>query len=186
MSVTVTWGPNPPADNIVSYTLNSAPTSTGTWTLVFSVPATKSGPYWDPVNNLYTYTDAAGTIATWYQLIAVAIVDSVPVSSAPSAPFQPISSSPSESGQVSVNQDYGTPGALRYQTASGCPIEGATVLLFTLANFQTGNTSQAIAATLTDQYGNWINPVFLTTGQTYVVLFSKSGLYGPDSTQIVV
>jgi hypothetical protein len=183
MSVTVTWSPNPPADSIVSYILNSSTSSSGPWALVSTIPSTQSGPYWDPVRNVYFYTDSAGTLTTWYQLIAV---NSLSTDSNPSAPFQPISSSPGETGLVMVNQNYPTPNTLRYQTDSGCPIEGATVLIFTLSNFQTGNTSLAVATTLTDRRGNWLNPIYLPTGQTYVVEFFKNGLYGPDSTQIIV
>ena len=182
MSVTITWRPNPVADEIVSYTLNKATASTGPWTLVYSVPATQSGPYWNATYGVYTYTDLSGDLTTWYQLIAV---NALAEDSAPSAPFQAISPTPAIPSTVAVNQDYPTPNNLRYQDANGNPIEGAVIRIFLQVDYNIQNFSNPQAVTVTKADGNWYDTVFLTTGFTYTVQFFKDGLYGPDHVDII-
>lgn len=87
---------------------------------------------------------------------------------------------------VKVDHDYGGPGGLQYKTLSGVSVEGASVRIWTKIDFDTGNTDAPLAITLTDAGGEWVDPVFLETGYTYVVQFHKAGAYGPDHTEIVV
>lgn len=87
---------------------------------------------------------------------------------------------------VKVDHDYGTPGALRYQTLTAEPVVNANVRVWTKIDFDTGNTSAPIAMTLTDAQGNWVDPIFLEAGTTYVVQFHKPSVFGPDHVEIIV
>jgi hypothetical protein len=85
-----------------------------------------------------------------------------------------------------VDHNTPTPGSLRYQTAGGIPVEAAVVRVYYKTAFDLGQTDAPLAVTMTNVQGNWVNPISLTTGFTYVVQFAKEGLYGPDKTEITV
>lgn len=87
---------------------------------------------------------------------------------------------------VALSQDYGTPGSLRYQTASGMPVEGALVRVYRKTDFDLRKYDDAVGITLTNVRGGWVNPISVESGFTYVVQFHKEGLYGPDKAEVVV
>jgi hypothetical protein len=87
---------------------------------------------------------------------------------------------------VKVDHNYGGTGALTYQTISSTPVEGAAIRIWTKIDFDTGNTDTPLAVTATDANGEWVDPVFLDTGFTYVVQFYKVGAFGPDHVEVLV
>lgn len=184
MPIKVTWVPSPSPD-IASYDLESAPdlVSPVIWTLVTNVPHDLTGPNYDPVTGKFFYGHAAGTAYTYYRLFAY---DTAGIKSAASTPFRAASDSPAVLNNVRVDHNYPTAATLRYQTASGVPIEGAVIRVFRKTDYDLGRTDHALGTTFTNARGEWVNPIFLTTGYTYTVHFAKEGLYGPDSREVLV
>lgn len=182
MSVRIAWGPSTNTA-IASYEVQSSSALGGPYVVLANVPHNLAGPDYDAPAGLFFYIDAVGSLTTWYRLIAI---DSAGNRSIPSAPLEPTSASPTITNVVKVDHNYGSPGALRYQTAGGVPVEAAIVRVYSKTLFDQGLTDTALAITLTDSRGNWVNPVSLTAGFTYTVQFAKEGLYGPDKTEIVV
>ena len=171
MSIQITWSPNPESD-IASYIVQSAPATTGPWTTAGTVAGT-----------VYAFTDPGGTASTYYRLIAV---DTLSNQSTPSAPFLPVQSAPAITNTVCIDQNYGGSGALRYMTAGACPIEAAVIRVFRKSDCDQGRTQVALATTMTDCYGDWVSPIWLTAGLSYVLVVAKEGMYGPDRIEITL
>lgn len=93
---------------------------------------------------------------------------------------------PPSSTTAVLNQNYGGPGALIYRTPSGVPIENAAVRVFHKTAFDVGDLSAPLGTTSTDAAGNWVDPIIVPVGETYVVQFQKNGAYGPDHVEVVV
>jgi hypothetical protein len=87
---------------------------------------------------------------------------------------------------VKVDHNYGEPGNLKYATENGKAVENAVIRIWQKIDFDTGNTSNPLAITSTDANGEWVDPVFLTAGVTYVVQFHKQMVCGPDHREIIV
>lgn len=182
MSVKISWAPSREAD-VVSYDLERAVASDGAYALLVNILHDTAGVNYDSVNGVFFYDDTTGDATHWYRIIAI---DSLGNRSIPSEPFQAAPAPLALPSKVKVDHNYGTVGALRYQTPSGVPIEGAIVRVYRKIDFDTGNTHSPLAVTVTNVHGNWTNPIYLATGFTYVVQYAKDGLYGPDKTEIVV
>lgn len=182
MSVRITWTPSPEAD-IASYDIQRAVAIDGPWVDLVNIPHQVPGPNYDNDDSVMFYTDEAGTSAHFYRIITI---DDSNQESLPSTPFQVTSNIPSLVATVKVDHNYGTPGALRYQTAGGAPIEGAVIRVFKKADYDQGLTDEALFVSATNAQGNWVAPVYLATGFTYTLHFAKEGLYGPDTREIVV
>lgn len=182
MSAKIVWSPsnNP---NIASYDIEKAAVQGGPYTLLINIPHAIPGANYDDLTLSFFYIDSAGTLTNWYRLVAIDTLDN---HSAPSAPIHPVSNVPTFTNTVAVDHNYGSPGALRYQTTGGVPVEGALIRVYEKNQFDQGLTTTPLAVTLTDVNGNWVNPISLTTGKTYTVQFAKEGLYGPDKTEIIV
>jgi hypothetical protein len=183
MSVKITWIPSPEPD-IGSYDLERADNLSGApWVLLTNVVHDLMGPAFDTLLQKFFYNDSTGDNTKFYRLIAIDLATN---RSTPSTPFQATPTAPAIPNTVSVDHNYGSAGALRYQTAGGVPIEDAVIRVFKKADFDQGLTDVALATTRTNARGNWVSPIFLTTGFTYTILFEKQGLYGPDTREIVV
>lgn len=89
-------------------------------------------------------------------------------------------------GKVRVDHNYGGVAALRYQAPNGVPIEGATIRAYLKSDYARGLTDVAKGITQTNARGEWVDPIMLTTGETYVIYFNKDGLYGPNTVEITV
>lgn len=182
MSIRIAWPASPESD-IASYALERAAAVSGPYLPLATVLHQVPGPYWDAGVGQFFYNDADGVETHYYRLVAV---DAAGNRSQPSLPFQPAASQPAIPVQVRVDHNYPVPANLRYQTLGGIPIEGAVVRLFRKADFDAGRTETPVAITLTNAKGEWMSPVFLTGGYTYVVQVQKEGQYGPDRVEIVV
>jgi hypothetical protein len=183
MGIKVNWAGSTEAD-IASYNLERADNLTGApWTLLVNVVHTIPGPAWDALTSTFFYLDATGDTTKYYRLIAI---DTVAQYSVPSTPFQAVSTAPAIPNVVKVDHNTPTAGSLRYQTAGGIPVEAAVVRVYYKSAFDQGQTDTPLAVTMTNVQGNWVNPISLTTGFTYVVQFAKEGLYGPDKTEITI
>lgn len=183
MGIKVHWAPSAELD-IASYNLERADNLTGApWVFLVNIPHNLLGMNYDVPSATFFYVDATGDTTKYYRLFAV---DTVAQVSAPSTPFQAVSTAPAIPNTVKVDHNYGFPGSLRYQTAGGIPVEAAIIRVYKKTDFDAGNTDTPLAVTLTTAAGNWLNPISLTTGFTYTIQFAKEGLYGPDKTEVVV
>jgi hypothetical protein len=182
MSVKVTWFPSP-EPSVVSYGVSRATSALGPYTLLATIANNQSGPNFDSGTGQFFYVDGAGNTSSWYTLVAN---DQSGSTSLPSAPFQPQSDTPTLTATARVDHNYPTPANLRYQTASGAPIENAVVRVFRESDFMSGNVDQPLATVMTKADGTWTAPVYLTPGYNYVVQFAREGLYGPDRVTITV
>ena len=183
MGVKISWYPSVDTD-VASYILERADNNTGApFTYLGEVQSEIPGPHYDPTTNTLWYLDPTGDTSKWYRLISV---DVYAQQSYPSVPFRAQSPIPVPPNNVKVDHNYPTAGNLRYQTSGGIPVEAAYVRIYKKVDFDQGRTDTPLAITMTNAYGNWVNPISLTMGYTYVVQFAKESLYGPDKTEIVV
>ena len=182
MSVRISWAPSS-HPYIASYDIYKGTSSSGPFTFLVNVAHSLAGANYDPVAGFFFYDDIAGTLANWYTLTSI---DQSANRSVASAPFEPASLIPAFTNTVKVDHNYGSPGALRYQTAAGAPIEQALIRVYLKANYDQGETDQPLAVTATNAAGNWVTSVNLTTGYTYTIVFAREGLYGPNRVDVVV
>lgn len=182
MSVKISWAPST-YPSIASYDIQVSATFAGSYSFLANVAHNLTGPNYDTVSGTFFYVDSAGLLTNWYRLVSI---DGGGNRSVPSAPFEPVSTVPTISNTVKVDHNYGAPGALRYQTAGGNPIEAAIIRIWRKTDFDQGNIDAPLAISITDAAGNWVNPVYLTTGFTYTIQFAKEGLYGPDKVEVIV
>lgn len=182
MSVKISWAPST-YPTIASYDVEVASASGGPYVFLANVVHAIPGANYDNTAGTFFYVHTAGTLSNWYRLVSI---DGAGNHSVPSAPLEPTSATPLFTNTVSVDHNYGGPGALRYQTAGGSPVEQALIRVYLKSNFDQGDTDQPLAVTITNAQGNWTNPVSLTTGFTYVIQFAKEGLFGPDKVEVVV
>lgn len=182
MANKIVWAASPEND-VVSYILERSTTSSGPWVPLASVLNDTAGSNYDVSSAAFFYVDTDGALTSWYHLIAV---DNVGLRSQPSAPFQAQADTPPlVDVQTRIDHHFPTTDNLRYILASGEGVMNATVRVFKQEGFQP-NSSIALALTTTDENGRWRDPIFVLPGYTYVVQFSKEGLYGPDHTTVVV
>lgn len=92
-------------------------------------------------------------------------------------------------GAVIVDQNYGGPDNLIYSAGAGCAITGATIHVFTQADFNEHGTDinreLAVGRTFTTANGRWTQSLKLDAGD-YTILYEKVGEYGPDTVNITV
>lgn len=84
-------------------------------------------------------------------------------------------------GEVGLNHNTGSTDNLRYVTTGGAAIEGAKICVYA-----TGGSSVPLGVTFTNKYGRWEAPVLVPVGASYTIVFSKQGLYGPDTRTVVL
>lgn len=87
---------------------------------------------------------------------------------------------------VGLSANTGGINALQYTTSAGAPIVGATIRVYTQADFSALRLSTPIGVTTTDPNGLWTSPIFVQTGNTYVVQFTLPNNYGPDTATVTV
>ncbi len=89
-------------------------------------------------------------------------------------------------GTISVDHDYCTPDALICVDAFGNPVVGATILAFTKADYDAGSRDlgHAVASSSTMANGRWSYAMLLCDGEDYVLVFEKTGYYGPTAVEI--
>jgi hypothetical protein len=97
-------------------------------------------------------------------------------------------------GPTAVDQNYGGPNTLAYQTSTGGGIVGATVLAYLTTDYNAGRRGQAYAQgrTVTIAGGAWQEPIYLTPGAggggagNYTLVYYLQNQYGTDTITITV
>jgi hypothetical protein len=87
---------------------------------------------------------------------------------------------------VPIHTDTGGFNTLKIQNASGEPIEGATIRVFTKFDFDAGNLDNVIGITASGPDGRWLAPVYVNSGNVYTVLVQKDHVAGPTTIEISV
>ena len=85
---------------------------------------------------------------------------------------------------VAVNHDYPMADNLKVVNETGDPIEGATIRIYGKLEFDQGDVAGWIGETTTDINGQWVDPVHVADGETYVVHIQKETMYGPVHTEV--
>lgn len=103
---------------------------------------------------------------------------------------EPIRLPGSGAGAISVDHDFGGHDELAYQTATGIPIVGASILAFPQAVFTAAlpgrpDSLDAVASSETVANGRWAYAMQLDPGD-YTLVFQKSGYFGPDDVPLTV
>ncbi len=89
------------------------------------------------------------------------------------------------SGDVAVDHDYGSTDALRYEY-NGQGIDNATIKAYLKTDYDAGRRGESYvkARSKTSVDGRWQWPIYLDSGQTYVIVFYKQGEYRPSTVEI--
>jgi hypothetical protein len=90
-------------------------------------------------------------------------------------------------GCVPVNHDYPTIDNLSYRLSDCCGVAGASVKIFPATSLVNGDFSNAalIAETITTAAGHWQHVINMNPG-TYVLVFEKPGVAGPDFVDLTI
>lgn len=88
--------------------------------------------------------------------------------------------------QVAISHNTGGPDTLSYVAPNGAAIAGATVRVYTNADWTAQALQNPLGVTVTDYAGRWTSPVFVPAGNTYVIQFQLPGAYGPDTASVTV
>jgi len=83
-----------------------------------------------------------------------------------------------------VDYDYPLEGGLKTVTEGGEPIEGVIVRVYEHTLFFAGDVDTWVGETLTDINGEWVDPIDLEDGRSWVVWFEKPTMYGPKHVEI--
>lgn len=184
---TVRWLP-PSAPNIVGYRLLASDTGPdGPFVqLVAFIPNVQMGDYWDTDAGCFKYED----LEISYRLYRLNTLDSSGnVFGDPgAAPFPP-NNDPVRVPVPNVwplDQNTGGAGALRYVTPDGVPVGGATVRVYTKANWDARRFNLVLGLTKTDVLGDWLSPIFVEPGNSFVVQYELPNVWGPDTLEITV
>lgn len=147
-------------------------------------------PYWLPAANAFLYEDSDAPTRL-YRLISVDTYGNA--YGAEAEPISPNAPPVTPAGENVVVVDQNTTGvdALRYVQPNGTPIAGADIRIYTKEAWDLKRFSQVIAMTTTDANGRFFTPLYVPTGQTYIVRFylqptSAAGGFGPDTAEIVL
>ncbi len=85
---------------------------------------------------------------------------------------------------TAINHDYPSAGALQVVNEEGEPVEAAQVRLFDQVDYDAGNVDTWVGETTTDINGEWLDPIIVDDGRTWVVHFEKPTMYGPVHREV--
>ena len=187
MSVRLTRLPST-SSVIASYDWQRAPNAggvPGTWVDLASVTHDLLGPNYDPVTEHFFYEDVTGDATEWYH---ARCVDTDGNPSGWTLAFHPSESTtpPPFPNTVVLNQNYGTTNALQATDPNGVPLIGVQIRVWRKVDFDLQRYEAALGTTTTNVTGGWVQPLTVEAGYTYVVQYYKPGLFGPNTTEVVV
>ena len=85
---------------------------------------------------------------------------------------------------IAVNHDFPNPGSLKVVNEEGDPIEGVEIRIYEHAAFFAGQLDVYVGLTVSDFEGNWVDPIILDEGYSWVIHFQKLTEYGPVHIEI--
>ena len=111
-------------------------------------------------------------------------VNATPPVGAPVAPGGGAPGDQPAPATVDINHNTDGTDNLAYKDINGVGIAGATVSVFTSADWASG-TLTPVGTTTTDSNGRWLAAITVTRG-TYVIQFQLDTRYGPNNVTITV
>lgn len=181
MATRITWAPGDELADFYEVKVADSPTST--FSLLGTLVGDLTGNNYNKKSGKFFYDDPTGEDTSVYRIqgfLEGGLVLDTGI-------IQPeVSKTVATQYRVRVDQDFQEPNNLRYTTTNGQPIVDATVRVFTQPDWEAGRRTVSLFVTKTDSLGNWNSPFWLEPGLTYVVVYEKQGLYGPDTKTIVV
>jgi hypothetical protein len=152
--------------------------------LLSSIPNNIPGPYWLPTQRRFTIEDPQGTDTTIYRVRAFGPGG---VLYGDTGPFQASAAVAARiAARKQIDHNFGGPDTLRYAVANGSGVPDALVRVFLAVDWDAGRRAAPLNVVETDVNGRWKSPVWIEPGQDVVVVFEKSGAYGPDIQRITV
>jgi len=85
---------------------------------------------------------------------------------------------------VALSHNYPATGSLRVVNTGGHPITGVEIRVYTAADFYDSKYDSWVGNTTTDLNGEWIDPIVVDDGETWVVHFEKPTEYGPIHVEV--
>ncbi|MCK9541073.1 MAG: hypothetical protein M0R03_03485 [Novosphingobium sp.] len=85
-------------------------------------------------------------------------------------------------GDTPVNHNTGGSDNLSYKLGSA-GIDNATVTAYVKSEYDSGILTVR-GKTYTNALGRWVNSLYLNSGITYVIIFEKPGVYGPNRAEV--
>lgn len=150
---------------------------------ILNIPA---GPNWDSGTETFFYEDQEVP----YRLYRLNTLDSFGTTFGDpgAAPFGPNNNPVRVPVPNVYPMDHNTGGAsaLRYVDPNGTPIAEAMVRVYTKADWDAKRYSKVVGLVKTDAQGNWVSPIFVEPGNTFVVQFQLPNTWGPDTTEVTV
>lgn len=93
---------------------------------------------------------------------------------------------PTDRGTAKLHTHYGGHENLKLLDENGAPIDGATIRVYSKADYDAGDVDTAIGITHTDHRGHWVDMIPVAVGTTYTVHYHKNGVIGPVSVEVVI
>ena len=187
--MTIRWKPAT-APNIVLYQLLYSDTGAeGPFSELVQVMNLPMGPNWNADESVFFYDDPA-VVDVPYRLYRMSTIDAlgtvfIDTTSTPFADGNDPYTHPVQN-TFPLDADYGSVGALTYITPDGDPIEGATIRVYTYADWEARNYSKVVGLTRTTSTGAWLSPILVEPGNTFVVQYHLPNVYGPQTVEITV
>lgn len=186
MTQTVRWKPAT-APNIVAYVLLYSDTGVpGPFLERAQITNAPVGPNYDPTTSTFFFVDTDVSYRL-YRLRTVDVRGNVFDDTA-AAPFPPNNDAAivPVANVTPVNEHWGGVNALQYLTPNGDPINGATVRIYTLADWTAQRYSKVVGLTKTNAAGGWVSPILVEPGNTFVVQYHLPDQWGPDTIEITI
>ena len=89
----------------------------------------------------------------------------------------------SGTGTTVVNHDTGGADELTYESSPGVGISGASVKAYVKTDYD-ADVLTIRGQTITNDSGEWVNPLYLDSGTPYSIRFELPGQYGPDISDV--
>ena len=147
-------------------TPTSTPTDLWSWTQAITLPAWSDGYYIISSFNAVTNAPAAAPYSIYI--------------------FNGMTPADYAATFVALNQNLQGTNNLQYVDQSGCGVNGATIQVFTLTDYNAGNLTSPVGITTTKWDGSWADSVMVPTGNTYAIQFFVANKFGPDVVSVTV
>lgn len=88
--------------------------------------------------------------------------------------------------QEPLNENTGGLNNLQYTDSGTNPIDDALIRVFRKIDWDNNDFTAVLGSTRTKVDGTWYSPIFVTKGDTYVIVFQKEDEYGPNIIEVTV
>jgi hypothetical protein len=156
-----------PAINFTE-TPTPTPTDTWSWTLGITLPAWFNGYYM--ISSFQLLSSVVTPAATPYSIYI----------------FDGMTPADYAATFTALNQNTGGTNNMQYVQPNGCGVGGATINVYTLADYNAAVLTGCLGTTTTNPDGTWTDSIMVPSGNTYAIQFFLSGQWGPDVIEVTV